>query len=177
MLDLGVPVAGIGLQTHMHQGYRGEERALAAADRFARFGIPLHFTETTVLSGDLMPGTIVDLNDHVRDDWPSTPEGEARQADQLERHDRTLFAHPAVASITYGGMADRGAWLGAPAGLVRLDGTPKPGYFALRDLIRREWWTPPTTLRTDAAGLLALSGVKGRYRLTAPGVEQAFELG
>lgn len=177
VLALGVPVAGIGLQTHMHQGYRGEERALEAAGRFARFGIPLHFTETTLLSGDLMPPDVVDLNDYVRADWPSTPEGEARQADELERHYRTLFAHPAVASITYWGMADRGAWLGAPAGLVRLDGTPKPGYFTLRDLIRREWWTPPATLRTDAAGRLTVSGVKGRYRLTAPGVDQTVDLG
>ncbi len=72
VLELGVPVAGIGLQTHMHQGYRGEDRALEVADRFARFGIPLHFTETTLLSGDLMPPDIVDLNDYVRVDWPST---------------------------------------------------------------------------------------------------------
>lgn len=176
VLDLGVPVAGIGLQTHMHQGYRGEERALEAADRFARFGIPLHFTETTLLSGDLMPPHIVDLNDYVREEWPSTPEGEARQADELDRHYRSLFAHPAVASITYWGMADRGAWLNAPAGLVRLDGTPKPGYFVLRDLIRREWWTPPTTLRTDAAGRLTVTGVKGRYRLTVGDHEQVVEL-
>jgi Beta-1,4-xylanase len=176
VLEAGVPVAGIGLQTHMHQGYPGEERALDAADRFARFGIPLHFTETTLLSGDLMPPDIVDLNDYVRDDWPSTPEGEERQAAELERHYRSLFAHPAVASITYWGLADRGAWLGAPAGLVRLDGTPKPGYDVLRDLIRREWWTPPATLRTDAVGRVTVSGVKGRYRLTAPGVIVSFDV-
>jgi endo-1,4-beta-xylanase len=176
VLALGVPVAGIGLQTHMHQGYRGEERALEVADRFARFGIPLHFTETTLLSGDLMPADVVDLNDYVREDWPSTPEGEARQAAELELHYRSLFGHPAVASITYWGLADRGAWLGAPAGLVRPDGTPKPGYFVLRDLIRREWWTPPQTLLTDAAGRVTVTGVKGRYRVTAPGLEQVVDL-
>jgi len=177
VLELGVPVAGIGLQTHMHQGYRGEERALEVADRFARFGIPLHFTETTLLSGDLMPQDVVDLNDYVRDDWPSTPDGEARQAAELEVHYRSLFGHPAVASITYWGMADRGAWLNAPAGLARRDGTPKPGYFVLRDLIREEWWTPPQTLRTDGSGRVTVSGVKGRYRLTASGVEQTFDVG
>jgi len=177
LLAAGVRIDGIGLQTHMHQGYRGEGRALEAADRFARFGIPLHFTETTLLSGDLMPPDVVDLNDYVRADWPSTPEGEARQADELERHYRTLFGHPAVASITYWGLADRGAWLGAPAGLVRPDGTPKPGYHLLRDLIRGEWWTPPADLRTDAAGRVTVTGVKGDYRLTAPGVEQHVTVG
>ena len=177
LLAAGVRIDGIGLQTHMHQGYPGEERALEAADRFARFGIPLHFTETTLLSGDLMPPEIVDLNDYVRNDWPSTPEGEARQAAELERHYRSLFGHPAVASITYWGLADRGAWLGAPAGLVRPDGTPKPGYSVLRDLIRREWWTPPATLRTDASGRVAVTGLKGDYLLTAPGVELPFTVG
>lgn len=165
VLERGVTVDGIGLQTHMHQGYRGEDRALEAADRFARFGIPLHFTETTLLSGDLMPPEIVDLNDYVREDWPSTPEGEERQASELERHYRSLFAHPAVDSITYWGLADRGAWLGAPAGLVRPDGTPKPGYEVLRRLIREEWWTPPTTRRTDAHGRLTVTGGRGDYRL------------
>lgn len=177
VLARGVRVDGIGLQTHMHQGYRGVERALEVADRFARFGIPLHFTETTLLSGDLMPPGILDLNDYVREHWPSTPDGEERQASELEQHYRSLFGHPAVASITYWGLADRGAWLNAPAGLVRLDGTAKPGYHVLRDLIREEWWTPPTTRRTDPAGRVEVSGVKGRYRLTAPGVEQVFDLG
>ena len=46
----------------------------------------------------------------------------------------------------------------------------------LRDLIRREWWTPPTTLRTDAAGRLTVTGVKGRYRLTVGDHEQVVEL-
>jgi endo-1,4-beta-xylanase len=177
LLAAGVRIDGIGLQTHMHQGYRGEDHILSVADRFARFGIPLHFTETTLLSGDLMPPDVVDLNDYVREDWPSTPEGEARQADELERHYRSLFGHPAVASITYWGLADRGAWLGAPAGLVRPDGTPKPGYHVLRDLIRREWWTPPSELRTDADGRVTVTGVKGDYRLTAPGVDLPVTVG
>jgi endo-1,4-beta-xylanase len=172
----GIRLDGIGLQTHMHQGYRGEEEVLAITDRFARFGLPLHFTETTLVSGDLMPPEIVDLNDYVRDDWPSTREGEARQAAELERHYRALFGHPAVASITYWGLADRGAWLGAPAGLVRLDGTPKPGYETLRRLIREEWWTPATTLRTDENGRMALAGTRGTYRLSAAGLETRVDL-
>ena len=63
-------------------------------DRFARFGLPLHLTETTLLSGELMPAHIEDLNDHQVASWPSTPEGEARQADEIERHYRTLRRAP-----------------------------------------------------------------------------------
>ena len=126
VLEAGIRVDAIGLQTHMHQGYWGEDEMLAMVDRFARFGLPLHLTETTLVSGDLMPPDIVDLNDYQVPEWPTTAEGEQRQADELVRHYRSLVAHPAVEAITYWGLTDVGAWLGAPAGLVRLDGTPSP---------------------------------------------------
>jgi endo-1,4-beta-xylanase len=126
VLEAGIEVDAIGLQSHMHQGYWGEEKTLETLERFARYGLPLHLTETTLVSGHLMPAEIVDLNDYQVDDWPSTPEGEERQADDLVRHYRTLLSHPSVEAITYWGLTDRGAWLGAPAGLVRADGSPKP---------------------------------------------------
>ncbi|MEI5584679.1 endo-1,4-beta-xylanase [Agromyces sp. CCNWLW213] len=163
VLEAGIRLDAIGLQTHMHQGFRGEEALVGIADRFARYGLPLHFTETSLVSGDLMPPHVVDLNDWQVDEWPSTPEGEARQADELERHYRALVGHPAVESITYWGITDRGAWLNAPIGLLRADGTPKPSFDALRDLVKREWWFPPTTARTDAAGRLAVRGFAGDY--------------
>jgi len=168
-LAAGIEIDAIGLQTHMHQGYRGEEQLLEVVDRFARFGLPLQLTETTLLSGDLMPAHIVDLNDYQVSSWPSTPAGEARQADEVERHYRSLVGHPAVEAITYWGLTDEGAWLGAPAGLVRADGTPKPAYEVLRGLVREEWWLPPTTPRTDAAGRVVVRGFAGDYRVTTPG--------
>ncbi|WP_147918105.1 endo-1,4-beta-xylanase [Ruania zhangjianzhongii] len=165
LLEAGVPLEAIGLQTHMHQGFRGEEELTEVADRFAQFGLPLHFTETSLVSGDLMPADVVDLNDHVVPKWPSTEEGEARQAEEIERHYRTLVGHPAVAAITYWGLTDRGAWLGAPTGLLRADGSRKPAYDALDGLIRGEWWLPPTTLRTDAQGRVRVTGFHGDYRV------------
>ena len=158
VLEAGIQVDAIGLQSHMHQGYWGEERTLATVERFARFGLPLQMTETTLLSGDLMPPEIEDLNDYQPDSWPSTPEGEERQADELVRHYRTLLSHPAVEAVNYWGITDRGAWLGAPAGLVRTDGTPKPAYDALRRLVKDEWWLSPTTMRTDADGRVRVEG-------------------
>lgn len=166
-LAAGVRIDAIGLQTHMHQGYRGEEQLLGFADRFARFGLPLHFTEVSLVSGDLMPREIEDLNDYVVDSWPSTPEGEERQADELERMYRALVGHPSVEAITYWGITDAGAWLGAPIGLLRADGSRKPSYDRLRSLIRGEWWTPPTAVRTDADGRLRVEGWRGDYRITA----------
>jgi endo-1,4-beta-xylanase len=176
VLEAGVHIDAIGLQSHMHQGYWGEDRTLEVLDRFARYGLPLHMTETTLVSGDPMPPEIDDLNDFQPVSWPSTPEGEARQADEIERHYRTLVAHPSVQAVTYWGLSDEGAWLGAPAGIVRTDGTPKPAYDALRNLVKREWWLPPTTLRTDHAGRVEVRGFLGDYRLHHGGRTASFAL-
>jgi endo-1,4-beta-xylanase len=165
VLEAGVRIDAIGLQTHMHQGYRGEEYTIGVLDRFARYGLPLHLTETTLVSGHLMPPDIDDLNDYRIPQWPSTPEGESRQAGDVVRHYRTLFAHPAVQSVNYWGLTDDGAWLGAPAGLVRADGTRKPSYDALESLIKGEWWLPPTGMRTSPDGTLTVRAFLGDYTI------------
>ncbi|MEE1618694.1 endo-1,4-beta-xylanase [Brachybacterium sp. J153] len=168
-LEAGLGIDAIGLQTHMHQGFRGEEQIAEVIERFSRFDLPIQLTETTLVSGDLMPAHIEDLNDHVVDSWPSTDEGEARQADEIERHYRTVLAQPAVESLTYWGLGDAGAWLGAPAGLVRADGSPKPSYEVLRGLIRDEWWVGESTVHADGEGVLELRGFAGEYLLELDG--------
>ena len=176
VLEAGIRIDALGLQTHMHQGYWGEERVLAMVDRFARYGLPLHLTETTLLSGHIMPPEVEDLNDYRIPEWPSTPEGETRQADEITRHYRSLVSHPAVQLINYWGLSDNGSWLGAPGGFVRADGTPKPSYDALRGLIKGEWWLAPTPLRTDAEGRVRVRGFLGDYRVTAAGDTADFAL-
>ncbi|WP_307872935.1 endo-1,4-beta-xylanase [Paractinoplanes ovalisporus] len=161
VLEAEVPVDALGLQCHMHRGYCGEERTLAILGRFARFGLPIHITETTLLSGDPAPP-----RNYRPPWWPSTPEGEQRQADEIVRHYRTLLSHPSVQAITYWGLSDNDSRLGAPCGLIRADGTPKPAYAALRGLVKGEWWLPPTTVRTDAAGHIEVRGFPGDYRLS-----------
>lgn len=175
-LAAGIAIDALGLQTHMHQGYRGEEELISTVDRFARYGLPIQMTETTLVSGELMPPHIVDLNDWQVPSWPSTPEGEQRQADEIVRHYRSLVAHPAVESITYWGLSDATAWLGAPAGLVRSDGTEKPSYHALRELIRGDWWLAPTRVPTDDAGRLEVHAFAGEYRLTCGEATATFTL-
>ena len=173
VLEAGIRIDKLGLQSHMHQGYWGENKTLSILERFSRYNIPIHFTETTLLSGDLMPPHIVDLNDWQVDEWPSTEDGEARQADELERHYRTLLSHPSVEAVTYWGLSDQGMWLNAPGGLVRSDGTPKPSYERLRRLVKDEWWLSPTAMRTDAGGQVMVSGFLGDYTVSAPGLGAA----
>ncbi|GAA3164445.1 endo-1,4-beta-xylanase [Planomonospora alba] len=177
VLEAGVEIDALGLQSHMHQGYWGEEKTLGVIERFSRYGLPLHFTETTLVSGHLMPGEIVDLNDYRIPRWPSTPEGEERQADEIVRHYKTLLSHPSVRAVTYWGITDAGAWLGAPAGLVRADGTPKPAYEALRSLVKGEWWLEPVTLTADDGGRVRFTGFLGEYEVAVAGRTAVVRLG
>ncbi len=163
LLSAGVPISAIGIQSHQHQGYWGLEKLLNVLERFSRFGLPIHFTENTLISGDLMPAHIVDLNDWQVASWPSTPQGEERQAQEVSEMYTTLFSHPLVEAITTWDFGD-GGWLGAPAGLVRKDGTEKPAYRALHQLIHGTWETHEA-LSTNADGCITFDGFKGSYKI------------
>jgi GH35 family endo-1,4-beta-xylanase len=173
-LQAGVPIDAIGIQSHQHQGYWGREKLEEVLRRFSRFGLPLHFTENTLISGDLMPPHIADLNDWQVDNWPSTPEGEERQAREITELYEILFACPAVEAVTTWCATD-GRWLKAPAGFLREDGSVKPAYTALKDKINGEWRTREA-LRTNAAGELSLEGFRGDYELRCGGLKTSFTL-
>jgi len=171
-LDAGVAIDVIGIQSHMHLGYFGDEEIWDVCERFARFGKPLHWTEATLISGDAKP----DMQWMASyDDWPSTPEGERRQAEQVRRFYTTLFSHPAVEAITWWDLRD-GCWLGAPAGLLRADMTPKPAYEELLKLVKGEWWTGPLELATDAGGVVRFRGFLGDYVIDSAGAGGEFRL-
>ncbi|MCR5156048.1 MAG: endo-1,4-beta-xylanase [Butyrivibrio sp.] len=163
-LNAGVPISAIGIQSHQHQGYWGKDKLEEVLERFESFGLPIHFTENTLISGEIMPAHIVDLNDWQVDEWPTTPEGEERQAKEIEEMYRILFSHPLVEAITTWDFTD-GAWLKAPSGFIREDGTTKPSYKMLKDLVKGEWWTN-TTVTTDEAGRATVCGFKGDYKLS-----------
>jgi len=149
----------IGMQSHMHAGVWPDKMIWDVCERFGRFGVPLHFTETTILSGKSgwnLP----------RKGWDTQPEGEARQAREVVRFYAMLFAHPAVEAITWWDFSDHQAWKGAPAGFLRKDMSPKPAYEALCRHVKGDWWTR-TTARTGAGGSATVRAFLGDYRVTA----------
>lgn len=175
ILDAGVEPTAIGIQSHQHQGYWGTDKLYDVLERFGRFGIPIHFTENTLISGDLMPAHIVDLNDWQVDTWPSTPEGEERQAREIAEMYSILFADKNVQAITTWDFTDD-CWLNAPAGVVRSDNTPKPSFDKLMSLIHGEWETN-LELMTDADGYIEFEGFKGDYKITSSdGIEMTTTL-
>ena len=63
----------IGMQSHMHEGTWSEHRTWETCEHFVPFGVPLHFTETTIVSGRKSGGR-----------WEgSSAEGERRQAEAV----------------------------------------------------------------------------------------------
>lgn len=165
-LDAGVPITTIGIQSHQHQKYWGPDKIYDVLERFSRFGLPIHFTENTLTSGDfLVPEELEDLNDFqvTVEEWPSTPKGEERQMRQMEEMYRILFGHPLVKAITGWDFTD-GMWLNAPSGVVRRDGSVKPSYELLDHLINHEWHTEETVV-TDGGGMVTVTGFKGSYDL------------
>ena len=174
LLEAGVPISAIGIQSHQHQGYWGLEKLNDVLSRFSRFGLPIHFTENTLISGEIMPAYIEDLNDWQVEAWPSTPEGEERQAREVAEMYSVLFAHPLVKAITSWDFND-GCWLKAPSGLVREDNSEKPAYLALKNLIHGAWETHET-LVTDHDGRLSFTGFMGDYQIMSDSGSAAVSL-
>lgn len=175
LLEAEIPIDAIGIQSHMHQGYWGIEKTEEVLERFSRFNLPIHFTENTLVSGNIIPPEIKDLNDYKVTEWPSTPEGEDRQAREAVLHYKTLFAHPKIESITWWDFID-GSWLGAPSGFITRDNRVKPVYDEIHKLIKGEWWSKPVSLVTDENGIVKVTGFLGEYEVTYRGKTSSFKL-
>ncbi|WP_078552197.1 endo-1,4-beta-xylanase [Bacillus alkalicellulosilyticus] len=174
-LNAGIQIDAIGIQSHQHQGYWGREKLEEVLDRFSQFGLPIHFTENTLLSGHLMPPEIVDLNDYKVTDWPSTPEHEERQAKEVEEMYTILFNHPLVEAISSWEFSDDGAWINAPSGFIRKGNSLKPSYEVLQKLIKGDWYTN-TTCETDENGMVSFEGFLGDYELICGDKKVSFTL-
>jgi endo-1,4-beta-xylanase len=167
LLDRDAPLDAIGIQSHMHRGTWALERAWEVCETYARYGLPLHWTELTVPSGRLKPSPNNDPHLQGRE-WEITPESEAAQAEYGRKLYTLLFSHPAVEAVTWWDFSDYRSWLGAPAGLVREDMSPKPLYEQLLALVQDEWRTDLST-SADEAGCLSLRGYYGSYAVTVRG--------
>ena len=152
----------IGLQSHMHSGTWPLTKVWAVCQKFRKFGKPIHFTETTVISG---PKRDADGGAPPATDWSTTSDGEAAQAKYVAEFYTVLFSHPSVRAITWWDFSDLNSWMGAPSGLVRKDMSPKPAYTALMDLIHRQWWTT-ITAKTNSSGTIQRRVFYGDYTIT-----------
>ncbi len=160
------PFHAVGIQSHMHAGEWPMARVWQVCEDYAKIGLPIHFTEATVLSGP-KEKPMTDWH-RRRENWASTPEEEAKQADYVERFYTLLFSHPAVEAVTWWDFADGHSWMGAPAGFLRKDMSPKPAYERLLKKVKGDWWTTAEA-KTGADGKAAFRGFFGSYEVTVTG--------
>ena len=126
------------------------------AKRFAllsKAGKPIHLSEITVTAPD------------------RTPRGEMIQAIIMRNLYRAWFAVEKMNGITWWNVVDDCGAAGEPSisGLFTRDMKPKAAYFAMDDLVNREWKTRLTV--KASGGKVAFRGFKGRYRLSWKGAD------
>ena len=165
-----LPLGGIGIQFHLFSDEElsrmlsGEdkkpEELFRALDHYAKFGLPIHVSEITLPSA---------LNDE------ESLKDQATAACNLYR---LWFSHPSVEGITWWNFPDGAAAPGEElhSGLLFEDMTPKPAYYALQDLIHREWRTELKGV-TDTDGCFRFRGFHGTYNITTDtGIQSAITL-
>jgi endo-1,4-beta-xylanase len=136
MIDNGVPVSGVGFQSHQKlEDYTGDFIASLKEnfDRFAKLGLSIAVTEL-----DIRITSPADQNDFEI------------QADYYREYLETFLANPACKTFMIWGFTDRYSWVpgvfrGTDDALIFTDDyQPKPAYTALLDVL--ENYEPITVL-------------------------------
>jgi GH35 family endo-1,4-beta-xylanase len=162
LLDMGVPVAGIGVQGHLHGDSFDAAALQNALDELAKFKLPIRVTEFN------FPGQRSKY--YGKRDAPLTPEEEKVKAQALTDYYRICFAHPAVTGIMMWGFWEGANWI-PQSSLYKRDWTPTPAAEAYRDLVLKKWWTRWSG-SADRSGTAAVRAFYGRHRIMANGRER-----
>jgi endo-1,4-beta-xylanase len=157
LLEQGAPMAGIGVQGHLH-GENFDPKALQhALNELAKIGLPIRITEFN------MPGqrSVFMQQQNLK----LTPEQEQTKAKAITEYYRICFAHPAVEGILMWGFWEGANWI-RQSSLYRRDWTPTPAAEAYRDLVFKEWWTD-SKVKADANGQCRVRSFYGKYAVTS----------
>lgn len=162
----GVPVAGIGVQGHLHAETFDRKELQRALDSLAKFHLPVRITEFN------MPGQRSKYYEKRLIDI--TPEDEELEAKELADYYKICFAHPAVEGIIMWGFWAGANWIPVSS-LYRRDWSPTPLEKAYRNLVFNEWWTKAEGT-AGKKGIYSTSGFFGKYRITVNGVSKEVDL-
>jgi GH35 family endo-1,4-beta-xylanase len=162
LLAEGVPIAGIGVQGHLHGETFDRNEVRRALDSLALFKLPVRITEFN------MPGQ---RSKYYKEKITTmTPGEEELKASELTDYYRICFSHPAVKGILMWGFWEGANWIPVSS-LYRRDWSPTPAARAYRDLIFGEWWTNESG-NADPKGIFSTRAFYGKYRITVNGVSR-----
>ncbi|HTF22194.1 MAG TPA: endo-1,4-beta-xylanase [Chryseolinea sp.] len=166
LLKQGVPVAGIGVQGHLHAETFDRKELKRSLDSLAIFKLPIRITEFNV------PGQ---RSRYYKEKiLTMTPEAEAEKAKELTDFYRICFAHPAVGGIIMWGFWEGANWIPVSS-LYHKDWSPTPAAEAYQKLLFKEWWTKETG-KVGKDGKYQVKAFYGKYRVTVNGISQEVEL-
>ncbi|MDD4426497.1 MAG: endo-1,4-beta-xylanase, partial [Mariniphaga sp.] len=155
----GVPIAGIGVQGHLHSETFDQDELKRALDSLAQFHLPIRITEFN------MPGqrSKYDQNREIK----MTQEEEMQKAKNLVDYYKICFAHPAVEGILMWGFWAGANWI-PQSSLYHKDWSPTPALEAYQDLIFGEWWTSASGT-ANTGGEFLTPAFYGKYKITVDG--------
>ncbi len=166
LLKQGVPIAGIGVQGHLHGDIFDRGALKNALDSLAVFNLPIRITEFNI------PGQrskyYIDRNLEI------TSEGEQLKAKEMVDYYRICFAHPAVEGILMWGFWEGANWI-PESSLYKKDWSPTPAAETYHNLIYKEWWTSEKGT-ADNRGNLTVSAFFGKYKITVDGKSKLVDL-
>ena len=165
-LKQGVPIAGIGVQGHLHAESFDRKQLMDALDSLAKFKLPIKITEFN------MPGQRSKFLKDTK--LEMTPQEEEQKARDIVDYYRICFAHPRVEGILMWGFWAGANWIPASS-LYRRDWSPTPAVEAYQNLIFKEWWTKETGT-ANRKGNFSVSAFYGKYKVTVDGVSKVVDL-
>jgi len=166
LLRQGVPIAGIGVQGHLHAETFDRNELKRALDSLAIFKLPIRITEFN------MPGQ---RSKYLKDKiFTMTPQEEEQNARELVDYYKICFAHPAVNGILMWGFWAGANWIPASSMFNRDWSITKTGE-AYRNLIFKEWWTKESGT-AGRKGTFSVPAFYGKYRVTVNGVTKEVDL-
>lgn len=166
LLKQGVPIAGIGVQGHLHGETFDRSQLQKALDSLAIFKLPIRVTEFN------MPGQ---RSKYYREKiMAMSPQEEELKAKELTDYYRICFAHPAVEGILMWGFWAGANWIPVSS-LYNRDWSPTPAAEAYQNLIFDEWWTKESGI-TGKDGTFIVPAFYGKYRVTVKKDSQEIDL-
>jgi GH35 family endo-1,4-beta-xylanase len=166
LLKQGVPIAGIGVQGHLHAETFDRNALKMALDSLAVFNLPIRVTEFN------MPGQ---RSKYYRDKITvMSPQEEELMAKEIVDYYRICFAHPAVEGILMWGFWEGANWIPVSS-LYKRDWSPTPAAEAYHNLIFREWWTKVSG-KAGKGGVFSTPSFYGKYRITVNGNSKEIDL-
>jgi len=166
LVKQGVPIAGIGVQGHLHSETFDRGQLKNALDSLAVFKLPIRITEFN------MPGQRSKYyNDKIQ---TMTPQEEELKAKEIVDYYRICFAHPAVEGILMWGFWEGANWIPVSS-LYKRDWSPTPAAEAYQNLIFKEWWTRESGV-TGNNGVFSTPAFYGKYKVTVNGVSKEIDL-